>query len=32
VRLVLVDEFLSMWRDGNYENTRVDKDFIAVKK
>lgn len=32
VRLVLVDEFLAMWRDGDYENTRVDKDFIAVKK
>lgn len=31
VRLVNADEFLSMWRDGDYENTRIDKDFIAVK-
>lgn len=31
VRLINTDEFISMWRDGNFENTRVDKDFIAVK-
>lgn len=31
VRLFNTDEFISMWRDGNYENTRVDKDFIAIK-
>ena len=32
VRLLNADEFISMWRDGNYENTRVDKDFIAIRQ
>ena len=32
VRLVNADEFIGMWRDGNYETTRIDRDFIAVKQ
>ena len=32
VRLVNTSEFISMWRDGNYENTRIDRDFIAIKR
>ena len=32
VRLVNADEFISMWRDGSYETTRIDRDFIAVKR
>lgn len=31
VRLLRADEFISMWRDGNYENTRIDRDYIAIK-
>lgn len=32
VRLLNADEFISMWRDGNYEETRVDRDFIAIRR
>lgn len=32
VKLVNTDEFIGMWRDGDYEHSRVDKDFIAVRK
>ena len=32
VRLLRADEFISMWRDGNYEHTRIDRDFIAMKE
>ena len=32
VRLISADEFMSMWIDGDYEHTRVKKDFIAIKK
>ena len=31
IRLLSADEFISMWIDGNYENTKVIRDFIAVK-
>lgn len=31
VRLLRADEFISMWRDGNYENTKIDRDYIAMK-
>jgi len=31
VRLFRVDEFISMWKDGDYENTHIEKEFIAVK-
>lgn len=31
VRLVNVDEFVSMWIDGDYGNTNVKCDFIAIK-
>lgn len=31
VRLLRTEEFINMWIDGNYENTRIEKDFIAVK-
>lgn len=31
VRLMNTYEFISMWRDGNYEHSRVDKDFIAIR-
>lgn len=31
VRLFCVDEFLTMWIDGNYAETNVEKDFIAIK-
>lgn len=32
VRLLNVDEFISMWIDGNYEQSKVIQDFIAVRK
>ena len=32
VRLMRADEFVGMWIDGNYEESRVKKDFIAVRK
>lgn len=31
VRLLNADEFQSMWRDGNYEKSKVDRDFIAIR-
>ena len=31
VRLIIADEFLSMWIDGDHEKTGVVKDFIAIK-
>ena len=31
VRLVIVDEFISMWKDGNYEETKVEMDYIAIR-
>lgn len=31
VRLLIADEFISMWIDGNYEQSKVIRDFIAVK-
>lgn len=32
VRLLITDEFISMWIDGNYEHSRVIRDFIAIRK
>ena len=32
VRLVHVDEFISMWIDGNFANSGIEKDFIAIRK
>lgn len=32
VRLMNVDEFLSMWIDGNHAENNVINDFIAIKK
>lgn len=32
VRLLNADEFIAMWIDGNYGNTMVEKDFIAIRK
>lgn len=31
VRLLIADEFLAMWIDGNHSDTGVVKDFIAIK-
>ncbi len=31
VKSISVDEFLGMWRDGPYETTKVERDFVAVK-
>lgn len=31
VRLENFDEFTAMWIDGNYSNTKVKNDFIAIK-
>jgi len=31
VRLLRVDEFITMWIDGNHETTKVEKDYIAVR-
>jgi len=31
VRLVIVDEFLSMWIDGNHTENMIEKDFVAIK-
>lgn len=31
VRLINVDEFLSMWLDGDYANNGVKKEFIAIQ-
>ena len=32
VRLVNADEFITMWIDGDYENSRIEKDYIAIRK
>lgn len=32
VRMIRVDEFINMWIDGNYANSKVEKDFIAIKR
>lgn len=32
VRLLIADEFISMWIDGNYEHSKVIRDFIAIRK
>lgn len=32
VRLLVTDEFISMWIDGDYEHSRVMRDFIAIRK
>lgn len=32
LKKINADEFISMWIDGNYENTKVVRDFIAVKR
>lgn len=31
IRIILLDEFINMWIDGNYANNNVEKDFIAIK-
>lgn len=31
VRLLIADEFLAMWIDGDHKDTSVVKDFIAFK-
>ncbi len=31
IKSISVDEFIGMWRDGPYETTKVERDFIAVK-
>ncbi len=31
IKLMNADEFLSMWIDGNYAETKVEKDFIAIR-
>ncbi len=31
VRMINADEFRGVWRDGPYETTKVEKDFIAIK-
>ena len=31
IRLVNADEFINMWIDGDFANTKVEKDFVAVK-
>lgn len=31
VRLLIADEFISMWIDGNYEHSKVIQDFVAVR-
>lgn len=30
-RLLSADEFLTMWIDGNFAQTKVEKDFIALR-
>jgi hypothetical protein len=32
IKLINADEFLNMWIDGDFEHTKVKKDFIAVKR
>jgi hypothetical protein len=32
VRLLNLDEFLGMWIDGDFPHTKVEKDYIAIKK
>lgn len=31
VRLMNTDEFISMWADGNHNDNKIEKDFIAIK-
>lgn len=31
IRLINVDEFLGMWIDGDYKNSKIEKDFIAIR-
>lgn len=31
VRMLCVDEFISMWIDGNHKDNGIEKDFIAIK-
>lgn len=31
IRIILLDEFIGMWIDGDYANNNVEKDFIAIK-
>lgn len=31
MRLMIAEEFLGMWIDGDYMNSKVKKDFIAIK-
>lgn len=31
MRLLIADEFINMWTDGDYENSKVESDFVAVK-
>ena len=31
IRIICVDEFISMWCDGDYLNNGIIKDFIAIK-
>lgn len=32
VRLLNADEFLAMWIDGDYINSQVKKDFVAIRE
>lgn len=32
MKLMNADEFINMWIDFNYANTKIEKDFIAIKK
>lgn len=32
VRLLILDECISMWIDGNFHMNNIEKDFIAIKK
>ncbi len=31
VKSINADEFIGVWKDGPYEKTKVEKDFIAIK-
>ena len=31
IKLINTDEFISMWIDGDFKNSKVKNDFIAVK-
>lgn len=32
VRMINADEFLGMWIDGNYVESKIEKDFVAIRK